>query len=87
MNGHDPLGVIALLLLFGVGISVVGYRWPTVGAAIDLATKVVLACIGALLFASGMNAPSVTPVPEPTQPTAPTADAPAPASSTPPGIQ
>ncbi|MGW0079945.1 hypothetical protein ACWDU9_32900 [Streptomyces cellulosae] len=87
MNGHDPLGVIALLLIFGVGISVVGYRWPTIGAAIDLATKVVLACIGALLFASGMNVPSVTPAPEPTQPAAPTADTPVPMPSTTPDVQ
>ncbi|MER6274639.1 hypothetical protein [Streptomyces sp900105755] len=64
MYGHDPLAVIAVLIIVGVGISIVQYRWPTVGASIDLATKVLIALIGMLLFASGTAHQSATSVPE-----------------------
>ncbi|MEU9095928.1 hypothetical protein [Streptomyces sp. NPDC048428] len=53
MYGHDPLSIIVLLALVGVGIAVVQYRWPTVGASIDVATKVLITLIGMLVFASG----------------------------------
>ncbi|MFK0101847.1 hypothetical protein [Streptomyces sp. NPDC091040] len=64
MYGHDPLSIIALLTLVGVGIAVIQYRWPTVGASIDVATKVLITLIGMLVFASGVASdptPSDTP--------------------------
>ncbi|MFJ1774999.1 hypothetical protein ACIOFQ_32940 [[Kitasatospora] papulosa] len=55
MYGHDPLSVIVLLALVGIGIAVVQYRWPTIGASIDVATKVLITLIGMLAFASGTS--------------------------------
>lgn len=76
MYGHDPLSIIVLLALVGVGIAVVHYRWPTVGASIDVATKVLITLIGMLVFASGLAS-------KPAQGDAPRDKSEAPAASSP----
>ncbi|MFF4796258.1 hypothetical protein [Streptomyces sp. NPDC001276] len=53
MYGHDPLLIALLLILAGAGIGIIQHRWPTIGASIDLATKVLIALIGMLVFVSG----------------------------------
>lgn len=70
MYGHDPLLIALILTLGGVGIGCVQYRWPTIGAAIDVATKVLITFIGMLIFASGGTASRGTPTePVPAPPT------------------
>jgi hypothetical protein len=68
MHGHDPLLIILLLALVGLGIGCIQHRWPAIGEAIDVATKVLITLIGLLIFASGgtteQNTPT-TPVPAP----------------------
>ncbi|MFF1505739.1 hypothetical protein ACFVZR_39445 [Streptomyces sp. NPDC058316] len=53
MYGHDPLLIALLLVLAGLGIGCVQHRWPSIGEAIDVATKVLITLIGLLIFASG----------------------------------
>jgi hypothetical protein len=70
MYGHDPLLIALLLILGGLGIGCVQYRWPTIGAAIDVATKVLITFIGMLIFASGGATGRGTPAePVPAPPT------------------
>lgn len=68
MHGHDPLLIILLLALVGLGIGCVQHRWPAIGEAIDIATKVLITLIGLLIFASngtpGQNPPT-NPTPAP----------------------
>ncbi|MFJ5724613.1 hypothetical protein [Streptomyces sp. NPDC093149] len=68
MHGHDPLLIILLLALAGLGIGCVQHRWPAIGEAIDIATKVLITLIGLLIFASTgtteQNTPT-TPAPAP----------------------
>ncbi|MFF9077738.1 hypothetical protein ACF1FX_36130 [Streptomyces sp. NPDC014646] len=68
MYGHDPLLIILLLVLAGLGIGCVQHRWPAIGEAIDVATKVLITLIGLLIFANGstteQNTPT-TPTPPP----------------------
>ncbi|MCX5115531.1 hypothetical protein OOK13_45375 [Streptomyces sp. NBC_00378] len=74
MHGHDPLLIVLLLALVGLGIGCVQHRWPAIGEAIDIATKVLITLIGLLIFASsgttGQNSPT-SPVPAPSVSTAP----------------
>ncbi|MFJ3128017.1 hypothetical protein ACIPJO_34595 [Streptomyces sp. NPDC086993] len=74
MHGHDPLLIVLLLALVGLGIGCVQHRWPAIGEAIDIATKVLITLIGLLIFASsgttGQNPPT-SPVPAPSVSTAP----------------
>ncbi|MFJ4576870.1 hypothetical protein ACIP4W_36805 [Streptomyces sp. NPDC088846] len=76
MHGHDPLLIILLLALVGLGIGCVQHRWPAIGEAIDIATKVLITLIGLLIFASsgttGQNPPT-NPAPTPSV-SAPPAD-------------
>lgn len=70
MYGHDPLLIVLILTLAGGGIGWVQYRWPTIGAAIDVATKVLITLIGMLIFAGGSTAGRSTPTePAPAPPT------------------
>ncbi|MCX5106999.1 hypothetical protein [Streptomyces sp. NBC_00439] len=71
MYGHDPLLVTLLLVLAGLGIGCVQHRWPAIGEAIDVATKVLITLIGLLIFASSGT----------TEQSAPTNPAPAPSMS------
>ncbi|MCX5106731.1 hypothetical protein [Streptomyces sp. NBC_00439] len=74
MHGHDPLLIVLLLALVGLGIGCVQHRWPAIGEAIDIATKVLITLIGLLIFASngttGQNPPT-NPTPAPSVSTAP----------------
>ncbi|MFF0794190.1 hypothetical protein [Streptomyces spiralis] len=82
MYGHDPLLIGLLLLLVGAGIGIIQHRWPTIGASIDLATKVLIALIGMLVFVSG-GAPSKAPTkPSPQGSASAAVAAPAPAEKT-----
>ncbi|MCX4851740.1 hypothetical protein [Streptomyces sp. NBC_00893] len=68
MHGHDPLLIILLLALVGLGIGCVQHRWPAIGEAIDIATKVLITLIGLLIFASNGTTeqnPPTSPVPSP----------------------
>ncbi|MER5616847.1 hypothetical protein [Streptomyces sp. NPDC002215] len=74
MHGHDPLLIILLLALAGLGIGCVQHRWPAIGEAIDIATKVLITLIGLLGFASNGTTkqnPSTNPAPAPSVSTAP----------------
>jgi hypothetical protein len=65
MYGHDPLLLITVLALIALAIGWIQHRHPAIGAAVDLASKVVLALIAVLVFAfSTAKAPpaSHTPV-------------------------
>lgn len=79
MYGHDPLLITLLLVLTGLGIGCVQHRWPTIGEAIDVATKVLITLIGLLIFASGTTEQSTPTNPAPT----PAASSPAPAAPSP----
>ncbi|MGW2089310.1 hypothetical protein [Streptomyces sp. NPDC001880] len=61
MYGHDPLLITLLLVLAGLGIGCVQHRWPAIGEAIDVATKVLITLIGLLIFASGGTTEQSTP--------------------------
>jgi len=61
MYGHDPLLIILLLVLAGLGIGCVQHRWPAIGEAIDVATKVLITLIGLLIFANGGTTEQNTP--------------------------
>ncbi|MEU0632445.1 hypothetical protein [Streptomyces sp. NPDC005989] len=74
MHGHDPLLIVLLLALVGLGIGCVQHRWPAIGEAIDIATKVLITLIGLLIFASNGTTkqnPPTSPVPAPSVSTAP----------------
>ncbi|MER6499175.1 hypothetical protein ABT218_07215 [Streptomyces sp. NPDC001455] len=68
MYGHDPLLIVLLLVLAGLGIGWIQHRWPAIGETIDVATKVLITLIGLLIFASNgtteQNTPT-TPAPAP----------------------
>ncbi|WP_335940996.1 hypothetical protein [Streptomyces sp. PTD5-9] len=68
MYGHDPLLIILLLALAGLGIGWIQHRRPAIGEAIDVATKVLITLIGLLIFANSsttaQNTPT-TPAPAP----------------------
>ncbi|MGY3677056.1 hypothetical protein [Streptomyces sp. TE33382] len=83
MYGHDPLLIILLLVLVGLGIGCVQHRRPAIGEAIDVATKVLITLIGLLIFASGGTTGQSTPTkPAPTPPLSAT-PSPAPAAPSP----
>ncbi|MFJ7497982.1 hypothetical protein ACIQZB_44270 [Streptomyces sp. NPDC097727] len=68
MYGHDPLLIALLLVLAGLGIGCVQHRWPAIGEAIDVATKVLITLIGLLIFVSGGTTeqnPPTSPIPAP----------------------
>ncbi|MEU2135083.1 hypothetical protein [Streptomyces sp. NPDC018352] len=74
MHGHDPLLIVLLLALVGLGIGCVQHRWPAIGEAIDIATKVLITLIGLLIFASNGTTeqnPPTSPAPAPSVSTAP----------------
>ncbi|MFF3129843.1 hypothetical protein ACFVRD_48620 [Streptomyces sp. NPDC057908] len=74
MHGHDPLLIILLLALVGLGIGCVQHRWPAIGEAIDIATKVLITLIGLLIFASSGTTkqnPPTNPAPAPSVSTTP----------------
>ncbi|MFB8038773.1 hypothetical protein ACFC5Z_38890, partial [Streptomyces sp. NPDC056004] len=76
MHGHDPLLIVLLLALVGLGIGCVQHRWPAIGEAIDIATKVLITLIGLLIFASNGTTkqnPPTNPTPTPSM-SAPPAD-------------
>ncbi|MFH9090948.1 hypothetical protein [Streptomyces sp. NPDC017673] len=73
MYGHDPLLIALLLILVGAGIGIIQHRWPTIGASIDLATKVLIALIGMLVFVSGGTSGKGAPTKPTPQPSASTA--------------
>ncbi|WP_331724799.1 hypothetical protein [Streptomyces canus] len=50
MYGHDPLLLIVVIALVACVIGWIHHRHPAIGAAIDLAAKVVLALIAVLVF-------------------------------------
>jgi hypothetical protein len=69
MYGHDPLLIILLLVLAGLAIGCVQHRWPAIGEAIDVATKVLITLIGLLIFANSGTTEQNTPTnPAPTPP-------------------
>ncbi|WP_328622913.1 MULTISPECIES: hypothetical protein [unclassified Streptomyces] len=75
MNGHDPILILLILTLVGLTVGYVHHRWPTIGASIDIAGKVLLVVIGVLVFTgAGANPPQYTvpaPTPSMTAPAAP----------------
>ncbi|MFE3145982.1 hypothetical protein ACFXJ6_04835 [Streptomyces sp. NPDC059218] len=87
MHGHDPLLIVLLLALVGLGIGCVQHRRPAIGEAIDIATKVLITLIGLLIFASNGTTkqnPPLVPAPAPTT-SAPASAAPPPETSRVPG--
>lgn len=66
MNGHDPLLIVLILGIACAAVGYINYRWPTVGASIDVATKVVIAIVGILIFAnSGHSSDTLPPANQP----------------------
>ncbi|MFF3735202.1 hypothetical protein ACFYXM_34265 [Streptomyces sp. NPDC002476] len=61
MYGHDPLLIILLLVLVGLGIGWIQHRRPAIGETIDVATKVLITLIGLLIFASNGTTEQNTP--------------------------
>ncbi|MFE7431291.1 hypothetical protein [Streptomyces sp. NPDC057545] len=67
MYGHDPLLIILLLVLAGLGIGWIHHRRPAIGETIDVATKVLITLIGLLIFANSGTTEQNTPTtPAPT---------------------
>lgn len=65
MNGHDPILILLILILVGLTVGYVNHHWPTIGASIDVAGKVLLVVIGILVFTGTAASPPQTAVPAP----------------------
>jgi hypothetical protein len=50
MYGHDPLLLIVVIALVACVIGWIHHQHPAIGAAVDLAAKVILALIAVLVF-------------------------------------
>lgn len=79
MYGHDPLLILLIMVLLAVLAGWIQHRWPTIGASVDVAGKVLLAIIGLMLFiVTATGTTTTTP-----QPASPAPATPAPATSAP----